>query len=92
MQKAEHKGVKQSASSSLNIFNITNAHIPADKGLEIFKLKSLIFEQIKKATSIKLSSTELTERIYVNRTSVRGAEQVFGGVVERDWEEAGSEE
>jgi hypothetical protein len=92
VQKAEHKSIKQSASSSLNIFNIANAHIAADKGLEIFKLKSLIFEQIKKATSIKLSPTELTERIYVNRTSVGGAEQVFGGAVERDWEEAGSEE
>jgi hypothetical protein len=92
MQKAEHKSVKESASSSINIFNIANAHIAADKGVEIFKLKNIIFEQIKKATNIKLSPTELTERIYVNRTSVRGAEQVFGGVVERDWEEAGSEE
>jgi hypothetical protein len=92
VQKAEHKSVKQSASSSINIFNITIANIPADKGLEIFKLKSLIIQQIQKATNIKLSTAELTERIYVNRTSIRGAEQVFGGFVERDWEEAGSEE
>ena len=60
MQKAEHKSVKESASSKINIFNIANPHISADKGAEIFKLKSLIFEQIQEALNIKLPTAELT--------------------------------